>query len=144
VSTTRVPARHLVAVGVGGAIGALARVALATTFPAGPGRLPWVTLVENLGGALALAFVLTWLTERVTIDPVLRLALCTGMLGAFTTYSTLAVELTGLLTGRHVVVAIAYFTASLTFGVLGAVTGIRLARRPPGTHHTGSPTSGPT
>lgn len=130
------PARHLAAVAAGGAIGSLARVALATAFPPVPGHLPWVTLVENLGGTLALAFVLTWLTERVRSDPMLRLAVCTGMLGAFTTYSTLTVELGGLLAGGRILVAVGYAAGSLTFGVLGAVIGIRLARRPPGTHRT--------
>lgn len=130
------PARHLAAVAVGGAIGALARVALGTVFPPVPGQLPWVTLVENLGGALALAFVLTWLTERVRSDPMVRLSVCTGMLGAFTTYSTFSVELAGLLTGGHLLLGAGYAVGSLIFGLLGAVTGIRLARRPRGTHHT--------
>lgn len=130
-SRAPVPVPHLVAVAAGGAVGALARVAFATAFPAVPGRLPWVTLLENLGGALLLGFILTWLTERVRVDPAVRLGICTGMLGAFTTYSTFAVEVTSLLDGGHPLLAAGYAATSLLFGLLGALTGIRLARRDP-------------
>jgi CrcB protein len=129
VTTPRVPRRNLVAVAIGGAIGALARVALATAFPTPAGQLPWATLAGNLVGAALLGAVLTWLTERVQVDPTVRLALGTGVLGAFTTYSTLAVEIDGLLTAGRGLLAGSYAVASLLLGLLGAVGGIRLARR---------------
>lgn len=122
--------RNLVAVALGGAVGALARVGLATAFPPDPGQLPWVTLVGNLAGAFALGAVLTWLTERVQVDPVVRLAIGTGVLGAVTTYSTLAVEIGGLLGAGRIVLAGTYAGSSLGLGLFGAIVGIRLARRP--------------
>lgn len=136
-TTPRVPARNLIAVAIGGAVGALARVGLATAFPTDPGHLPWVTLVGNLAGALTLGAVLTWLTERVQVDPVVRLAIGTGVLGAITTYSTLAVEVGGLLDAGRVLLAGGYAGGSLGLGLIGAVLGIRLARRPIRPHRGG-------
>lgn len=135
--------RNLVAVAAGGAIGALARVALATVFPTAAGQLPWATLAGNLVGAVALGAVLTWLTERVQVDPTVRLALGTGMLGAFTTYSTLAVELNGLLVAGQILLAGAYASASLGLGLLGAIGGVRLARRASDQHRGGTGPAAP-
>lgn len=39
------------------------------------------------------------MTTRLALDPAIRLLVCTGALGAFTTYSTLAVEIARLATG---------------------------------------------
>lgn len=130
--TPRLPSiRNVGLVAAGGAIGAVARVALATWFPTAEGALPWTTLAENVVGAFVLAVVLGVLTERVAADPAVRLFVGTGALGAFTTYSALAVELDRLLAGGHVVTAGAYAAASLTVGLLAAVAGLRVGRRLP-------------
>jgi fluoride exporter len=122
------PPRNLGYVAVGGAVGAVSRVALATWFPTVPGRLPWVTLVENLTGAFLLALVLTVLTERLALDPAVRLLVCTGMLGAFTTYSTLAVELDRLIAVGALIVAAAYVALTLLGGLTAALAGLRLGQ----------------
>jgi fluoride exporter len=116
-------------VAIGGAAGALARVGLAAAFPVQPGRLPWTTLAENVAGAFLLALLLTVLTERAGTHPRLRLLLCTGMLGAFTTYSTLATESTERLLGGQVALAAGYASSSLVLGVLAAAAGLRVGHR---------------
>jgi fluoride exporter len=125
------PPRNLMLVAVGGAIGALARVGLAQAFPTPDDVFPWTTFAENVGGAFALALTLTLLAERFTGDPAVRLFLCTGALGAFTTYSTLATELVVRLTGADVLLAVIYAVASLLTGLLAAFAGMRVARRRP-------------
>jgi fluoride exporter len=115
-------------VAAGGMVGALARVAIAERFPVAAGSLPWTTLAENVTGAFLLGLVLTLLAERFAAGPSVRLVVCTGMLGAFTTYSTLAVELVVLADDGHVPLAGAYAVASLVLGLLAALVGIRLAR----------------
>ena len=141
------PLRNLGFVAVGGAVGAVARVALAVGSPTPPGAFPWVTFLENVTGAFLLAWLLTLLTERLALDPTVRLLLCTGALGAFTTYSTLAVEVDGLLrTGAGVVGAL-YAVASVAIGPAAALLGIRLARWRPGAPGEGDladPAEGPT
>ncbi len=130
--TTRLPpARNLGYVALGGAIGAVARVGLAGWFPPAAGGFPWVTFLENVVGAFVLALVLTRLTERLAADPRIRLVLCTGALGAFTTYGTMAVELRGLVAGGHPAVAGSYALATLVAGVLAGLVGLRVARGRP-------------
>ncbi|TVR17921.1 MAG: CrcB family protein [Nitriliruptor sp.] len=122
------PPRNLGVVAIGGAVGAVARVAFAAWFPAAPGSLPWVTLLENLVGAFLLALVLTVLTERLALDPAVRLLLCTGMLGAFTTYSTLAVELDRLIAAGALAVAGTYVVLTLVGGLTAALAGLRVGQ----------------
>ncbi len=126
------PRRSLGYVALGGAVGAVTRVAFATWFPPAPGAFPWVTFLENVTGAFLLALLLTLLTERLALDPAVRLLLCTGALGAFTTYSTLAVEVDGLVRGGATWLAGLYATTSVLLGLLAALLGVRLARRWPG------------
>jgi fluoride exporter len=115
-------------VAAGGAIGAVARVGLTVVFPVDAGGVPWTTWVENVGGALLLGLVLTLLLERVPASDGLRLLVCTGALGAFTTYSTFATELADRLLGGHAIVAAVYAVTSLVAGLTAAVVGMRLAR----------------
>jgi CrcB protein len=122
------PARSIGLVAIGGALGATARVALAHRFPVVDGAFPWTTLVENVGGAFALALVLTLLTERLATDRGVRLLLCTGALGAFTTYSTFATELAVRGADGHLAVAVAYAAASLVVGLAAALVGVRAAQ----------------
>ncbi len=114
---------------LGGAVGATARVALAVAFPVDRGSFPWTTFVENVVGAFLLALLVTVLVRKAIRDRRIHLAVGTGALGAFTTYSTFAVELDHLLRDGGVWVAIVYATASLVLGVLAATGGLLLGRR---------------
>lgn len=122
------PLANIGLVAVGGAVGALARVALAVRFPIADDALPWTTLVENLAGAFLLGLVLTMLTERFVSGRWVRLLVCTGTLGAFTTYATLAVELSRRVLGGHLLLAALYLAASLVGGLVAAFAGMRAAR----------------
>jgi fluoride exporter len=118
-------ARDVLLVGAGGAVGAVARVAFATVFPSGV--FPWGTFVENVLGAFLLGLLLTVLLEHSEAAPATRLLVCTGALGAFTTYSTFANELGELLRGGDAGVAVAYAAGSLVAGIVAAVAGVRIA-----------------
>jgi fluoride exporter len=120
--------REVALVFLGGAAGAVARVGLAERFPVTPGQVPWTTLAENVTGAFLLGLVLTLLAERVAAGPGVRLILCTGALGAFTTYSTLAVELVRLAEDGQALSAGTYAVGTLLLGLTAALLGVRLAR----------------
>ena len=127
-SVRQTSVRQVGLVAAGGAVGALARVGLTERFPVVPGAIPWTTLAENLAGAFLLGLVLTLLAERVAATPAVRLLVCTGALGAFTTYSTFAVELLRLAEAGHLLTAALYAASSLVLGVVAALAGIRSAR----------------
>ncbi|WP_312875763.1 CrcB family protein [Arthrobacter terrae] len=82
-----------------GAVGTLVRYALTTVIPA-PGGWPLTTLLVRLAGAFLLGLLLESLVRR-GIDAgklrILRLLVGTGFMGAFTTNSSLAVDVTMLL-----------------------------------------------
>ncbi|BCW59624.1 hypothetical protein StoSoilB20_29710 [Arthrobacter sp. StoSoilB20] len=106
--------------------GALARYGLGLVIPA-PGAWPLPTLLINLSGALALGALLEGLSRRgpdVGNRQVLRLALGTGFLGAYTTYSTLALDAVHLFTAGAAVAAAGYLAASLLGGAAATTAGI--------------------
>jgi CrcB protein len=118
--------RPVVAVAVGGAAGCLARHGLLTAVPTAPGGFPVGTLLVNLAGAFALGLLLEALARRGD-RPLLRLGAGTGFLGAFTTYSTFAVEIDLLTRDGAAALALGYAAASLVGGVLAVAAGVGLA-----------------
>lgn len=110
-------------------LGTLARYALENVVPA-PDKWPLPTLLINVSGALLLGMLLEGLARRGDDSGhrrVLRLLLGTGVMGAFTTYSTLALEANMLLDGQHLGQALLYLGLSLIGGVMAAALGIWVA-----------------
>jgi CrcB protein len=116
------------AVALGGALGALARVIVDAALPVSMlGGFPISTLLVNLTGAFALAVLMA----RVH-DPLVRAGVGTGMLGAWTTFSALAVQTVALIEVAPVR-SVAYIAATLIGGVLAVRLGARGARGAPAT-----------
>lgn len=116
--------RALLLVAVGGTIGALARYGLVRAFPVGAGTFPTTTFCINVTGAFALAFLLETLSRRGAPDHWLRLLVGVGVLGAFTTFSTMATELALLWRAGDRGTAVAYAAASLVAGVVAVLAGL--------------------
>jgi len=125
----RPAATTLAAVAVGGAVGTVARFALEEAFPPHPGGFPWATFAINVTGAFLLGLLLIGVLGRIPHRPLLRPLLATGVIGAFTTFSTLAVELVVLGKDGHVPMAFAYAAASIGAGLLAAWCGMAIGRR---------------
>jgi len=115
---------------VGGAVGAALRYLVAQQWPTAPHGFPWATFAVNVTGSFCLGVLLEVLA-RTGADTgarrVLRLLLATGLLGAFTTYSTLAVETDLLLRAHADARAAGYALASLAAGLLAAWAGVQTA-----------------
>ncbi len=111
----------------GGALGAAAREAVGQALPTAQGAFPVATLVVNLGGAFILGLLLEVLVRAGDDHGWRRRARLlggTGFCGAFTTYSTLALETVQLVRRSDAVLATAYLAASVTGGLLAAAAGI--------------------
>lgn len=112
--------RALGMVAAGGAIGALGRYGMVQAFPIRAGTFPTTTFVVNVVGAFLLATLLGTLKQRDAPEHWTRLAVGVGVLGAFTTFSTMAVELATLWRDDHAGTALLYATMSVVVGI-GAV-----------------------
>ncbi len=100
----------VVLVAVGGACGAVLRWSVAPS-PDAEG-VPWGTLGVNLLGSFLLGMMTIMLAEAI-LSREHALALGTGLLGAFTTMSTFAVEVVRLVDGGDRLVAAGYLLATL-------------------------------
>lgn len=138
--------RYVGLVALGGAGGSVARYLVGTwagilltpltmMFPeAGQTILlfPVWTLVVNVTGALALGYLLEALALRgreTVRRRKIRLGIGTGVLGGYTTYSTLALETERLLTDGMGWLALLYVVLTLVGGTAACLGGIALAAR---------------
>lgn len=125
----RLRAPDLAVVAAGGVVGASLRYAFARALPTASGSFPWATLLTNGSGSFVLGVVLAWTLHRPTIDPRVRLFIATGIIGAFTTMSTYAVETCLLVRDGHAWSAALYASTSVIIGVTAAWVGTRVAPR---------------
>jgi CrcB protein len=113
---------------LGGALGALARWAVAAGLPSSPGGWPWSTLLVNLTGCFLLGALFAVLAARFPTAAWPRPFLAVGVLGGFTTYSTFAVDVVGLVEDGAPWVAAGYVLVSVAGGVLAVAAGAVAAR----------------
>jgi CrcB protein len=122
---------HLTWTGVGlvlsgGVAGTVARYAVGEAMSP-RGAWPAATFCVNVVGAFVLGVLLEALGRRgpdVGMRQRWRLLLGSGFLGAFTTYSTLAVEVVELAREGHTSVALGYAAGSVVLGFLASLLGI--------------------
>lgn len=122
--------RTIVAVGVAGFFGALARYGLeGFVSHRSEGSFPWGTLIVNVSGSLVLGFLFAVLIEgRVVVVPWLRTAMTVGFVGAYTTFSTLTLETFRLIEEGSVGLAGANAFGSLGIGLVAVYVGVVLGR----------------
>src|SRR5712691_10259256 len=117
------------AVALAGAIGAVARYGLdGLVARRAPGAFPWGTFTINVSGSIALGLMFTLFTERVSVDAWIRGGLMIGLLGAYTTFSTLSLETYRLVEDGAVGLALPNALGSLGAGLLALYGGVVLGR----------------
>lgn len=115
---------QILAICLGACAGALARWGLALWLNPG-GLLPWGTLAANLVGGYLIGVCVAVFQQWPQIDPVWRLALVTGFLGALTTFSSFSAEVVGMLQQQRL--ALAALTAALHLAGSLAMTALGMA-----------------
>lgn len=83
---------HALALCLGASLGALARWRLGLWLNTGGAPLAWGTLAANLLGAYLVGLCVGVFQALPQLDPVWRVALVTGFLGALTTFSSFSIE----------------------------------------------------
>lgn len=114
------------AVACGGFIGSCLRFALGEVLGMWHG-FPIATLLTNTVGCFLLAFFYTITVERFPIHPHIRLGVGTGLVGAFTTFSTFTVETWQLVLANEYTMAFMYIVMTFVAGLLFSMFGFKIA-----------------
>jgi fluoride exporter len=116
-------------VGLGGALGAMARYGLSTLIQRRvEDGFPWGTLVVNLVGCLAIGLVLHGVEDRGGLGSPARLFATVGVIGGFTTFSAFGFETLQLIQGGRFGWAFLYATCSVVLGVAAIWMGRAIPR----------------
>jgi CrcB protein len=107
-------------------VGALARWQLGLWLNPG-GLIPWGTLTANLVGGYLIGVCVAVFQALPELDPVWRLALVTGFLGALTTFSSFSAEVVGMLGQQRYAVALGTAAVHLFGSLLLTIAGIKTA-----------------
>lgn len=108
----------LLAVGVGGAVGAVSRYAVSRAID----RPALGVFAVNVAGSFVLGVLL-----GVELEGPARLALGVGFCGAFTTFSSFAVETIGLVEDGELAAAVMNAGGTLLFALLAVIAGQTIA-----------------
>jgi CrcB protein len=114
------------AICIGASAGALARWGLSLWLNPGA-LLPWGTLAANLLGGYLVGICVAVFQALPQLDPVWRLALVTGFLGALTTFSSFSAEVVGMLGQQRYGLAFGTAALHLLGSLLLTIAGIKTA-----------------
>lgn len=102
----------VVAVALGGGVGASARYGASLLWPTAAGAFPWTTLAVNAIGCALIGVFMVVITDLWAAHRLVRPFFGTGVLGGFTTFSTYAVDIQHLVDGRRAGIGLAYLGAT--------------------------------
>jgi len=117
----------LALVAAGGATGSLARVGLGRLLTGGS-RFPWATFTVNVAGSFLLAVLAVAVLERDRLSRGVWLVTATGFCGAFTTLSTVVVQVDLDVRAGEAGSGAVYGLATLAAGIAAVLGGTAMAR----------------
>lgn len=115
------------AICLGASLGALARWRLGLWLNHADTVLPWGTLAANLIGGYLVGVCVAVFEHLPELDPVWRLALVTGFLGALTTFSSFSAEVVAMLQQQRFGLALGTAALHLFGSLLLTLAGIQSA-----------------
>ena len=119
----------LIAIALGGALGTVVRFLLDSAFSDSARQFPTTTLLINVSGSLAIGLLVTLVDNFSPRAALLRPFLIVGILGGWTTYSTLAVDAVLLGKDGHTAAGLLSLAATLIGGLVLVVCGNAIGRR---------------
>ena len=123
------PRGALVAVSLGGVVGAEARYGVEVLLPHGAGAFPWSTLLVNVSGCLLIGVLMAVLASLDSPRPWARPLLGVGVLGGYTTFSAFAVDVDRLVVEDAPALAAGYLLATVAAGAFAVWLGAALTDR---------------
>lgn len=113
----------MLAICTGASLGALLRWQLGLWLTA-QGQLAWGTLAANAIGGYGIGLALAWLNASPQLDPIWRLAIITGFLGALTTFSSFSAEVVALLQAQRWGMALGWAAVQLFTSLSLTIAGL--------------------
>jgi CrcB protein len=121
--------KNLLLVGVGGAIGSIARyISQKYIYAWYPTQFPLGTFLVNILGCFLIGLFYGMAEKGGLLTPEWRLFLATGICGGFTTFSAFALENTILLKAADFLNFGLYTAGSVSLGILAAFCGAALLK----------------
>lgn len=108
---------NILAVGVGGFIGAVCRYLIGLVPVNETLVFPIKTFLINVVGCMVIGLIAAVTSKNSSWNPQVVLFMKVGLCGGFTTFSTFALETTDLLKNGHSMVAFLYVLSSVLVGV---------------------------
>ena len=114
---------------LGGGFGALGRFLLSTKVTEKFGSaFPYGTLSVNVIGSFVMGLLAMILVERLALDPLLKLGVFVGFLGAFTTFSTFSMDTLNLFEQGHHLRAISNMFISVSVSMFAVWLGVFIGK----------------
>jgi fluoride exporter len=118
--------QHLLLVGLGGCLGAIARYKLGglVLHHTADWKFPLGTFLVNVLGCVVAGIVSGLIERQEWFSPETRIFLITGLLGGFTTFSAFGIETVFLFRRGEYAIAATYVVLSLICGLIGLWLGM--------------------
>jgi fluoride exporter len=121
--------KHVLFVGLGGALGSMARYLVQKWFAASfTHPLPWATVIVNISGCFLIGLFWGVSFRSFESNENWKLFLMTGICGGYTTLSAFTLEGIGLLREEKTTLFIGYATGTIILGFLATWIGMKLTR----------------
>jgi fluoride exporter len=119
----------LIAVAVGGAVGSAARYGTGELLPRSPDGFPWPTLVVNVVGGCLLGLLVAGAPKTGPAARYRQAFWGVGVLGGFTTFSAVTVEVVDLTSAGRAAAAFGYLSLTVAGGLVAVRLGLVAGRR---------------
>lgn len=116
-------------VGLGGALGAMARYGIGTAVPAPANGFPLATALINIAGSLAMGVLIGVLAKTTPqYQNEIRLFVAVGIFGGFTTFSSFSLDAITLIERGDFLLVTAYILGSVVLSLAGLYVGLQATR----------------
>ena len=118
----------VLAVGVGGGLGALARYYIAGWVQPPGAEFNWGIFIVNITGGLLMGMIVEASALRLNLAPDMRSFLTVGILGGYTTFSTFSLDSALMLQKGQYGLAAAYVIGSVILSIAALFAGLWVIR----------------
>ncbi len=121
---------NLIAIAIGGAIGAVSRYGIAQVVILinGANAAPFATIMVNVIGSGLMGVIYGYLSTGGMLAETVRVFIMIGFLGALTTFSTFSMDIMAAIDRGQVVYAVIYAAVSVAGSILAFILAVLMMR----------------